>query len=260
MEFITTGVLSLDWALNGGYPQGAVSEVFGCDGVGKTTLALHAIAGCQRAADGVAVLICLKAGPRPCYDPEYGRRLRVDERKLLVTAARDVDGLLGQLKSLMGHDRNTAPNLVVVDLNGPLAADSELAGGIAVQLRRFCARRRHTSLLFMTGGAILPLRYYAAARVELKPEGEAVNGDTVVSAHVVKNKFGDPFREVSLQFTPGDGVDAIKDLVRAAAYAGMIASPTDVEATCAELATNVAARENLTHAIRRKLFLGALAS
>jgi hypothetical protein len=79
-------------------------------------------------------------------------------------------------------------------------------------------------------------------------------GDSVVTAAVTTNRVAQPGRQATLQITPGDGVDLVKDLVRAAAYAGEVTGD-DVEQLCATLAVDERERERFARVVRTKLLL-----
>lgn len=258
---VTSGILSLDFVLGGGWPKGRVSEIYGLRGSGRSTIALHAVAAAQKAErltpDGTVLVprTLLLHNSNADADRQYALRLGAD-----VWPTRfDTRALLGTLCNAFDAPKSVLPELVVVELATEKPSwTSELNQGLARFLRKFCEKPRPTTLLFVTSGDIVPLAYFGSARVQLRTEGEAACGDSVVTAEVVTHRLVPPGKMATLQITPGDGVDLVKDLVRAAAYTGQIEN-IDASELCATLAVDSAAREDFTRVVRSKLLLTALA-
>lgn len=257
-DFISTGVLSLDCALGGGYPKNGIAEIYGEMGAGRLTLALHAIAECQLQPDGVTFMFAHGDQIAP-FDAVYGMRLGVDPQRFLHFEQRKLELLFRCLRSAVTGSH--PPDLVIVDLRRGIARlsaeeGSELVARLSLFLREHCSHKQRTSLLFLSDGKLQPLQFHAQQRILLQFDRVAPNDDTLVHANIVKNRLGEPYKQLSLQLTPGDGVDLIADIVRTAAYAGVLPHQ-NVEALCVELRRDNHAREALCRTVRSKMLFGA---
>jgi recombination protein RecA len=226
--YISSGSTALDQAIVpvefSGYPAGRVVEIFGPKGVGKTTLALHAIASCQAAGGAVAFVDADQS-----INLTYARRAGVQIDDLLVSQPDSAEQALALVESLAASG---AVALVVVDSVEALVPRTELDGGtvFAGTLARLLSQalRRLTAIASRTGCCVLfinhlekrvgsnftfgplettsggnALKYYACVRIDVRCTGELRSGGEVVGhrlrARVVKNKISPPFRQAELQ-------------------------------------------------------------
>ncbi|CAM9328696.1 unnamed protein product [Ascophyllum nodosum] len=248
VEVISTGSLSLDHALGvGGLPKGRVVEVYGPESSGKTTVALHAVAQCQKMG-GTAVFI----DAEHALDSAYASAVGVDMSKLYLAQPDNGEQALDIVDTLV---RSSAVDMVVVDSVAALVPKAELAGEmgdhhIALQarlmsqaLRKLTAILSNTSctLVFInqirqkvgvvfgsadvtTGG--MALRFYASVRLEvrkgqqIKSNGEIVG--TKVKVKVAKNKLAPPFGKAEVDLMYGKGFDLQGELLDLGCDVGLL--------------------------------------
>ncbi|MFP4619413.1 MAG: recombinase RecA, partial [Spirochaetaceae bacterium] len=222
---IPSGSVLLDSALGiGGYPRGRVSEVYGPESSGKTTLALHAIAECQKGG-GIAAFI----DAEHALDPTYARNLGVNTDELWVSQPDTGEQALEIAESLV---RSGAVDIIVVDSVAALTPQAEIDGemgdshmGLQARLMSQALRKltgtiskTRTSLIFInqirmkigvmfgnpettTGGRAL--KFYSSVRLEVRRIETISKGtdDAIgnkVRVKVVKNKVAPPFRKAEL--------------------------------------------------------------
>ena len=201
---LSTGVPSLDTALGiGGWPLGRLVEVLGPTSIGKTTLALHAVAAVQaRGAQAVFV----DADRR--LDPTWAEACGVNLRRMILAQPDQGDQALDIVEAMV---RSGAVPLVVIDSVAGLGASEDAADPLSRRMSKAIrtlvplAQRTQTTVLFTnpirvkTGVTFGPhevsaggnaLKYYASARVVLRPT------ESGIRVTVVKNKFAPPFRWV----------------------------------------------------------------
>ena len=246
---IPTGSIGLDLALGvGGIPRGRVTEVFGPESSGKTTLTLHIIAECQRLGGTAAFVDAEHA-----LDVSYAKRLGVKTDELLISQPDHGEQALDIADMLV---RSGAVDLVVIDSVAALIPQSELEGqmgetqvGGHARLMSHAMRKltgtihkSRTSVIFInqirmkigtmgygspettTGGNAL--KFYSSVRLDirkiqtLKDKDEAYGSLTRVK--VVKNKMAPPFREAKFDIIWGTGISRSGELIDLGVEAGVI--------------------------------------
>jgi recombination protein RecA len=245
---ISTTSLSLDKAIGiGGIPKGRITEIYGPESGGKTTLALHVVAEAQKAGGTVAYIDTEHA-----LDAEYTKKLGVNVDDLLISQPDNGEQALEIAEALI---RTNSVDLIVIDSVAALVSRAELDGEMGDSLPGLHARlmsqamrkltpiigQSNTAMIFInqirekigvmfgspevtTGGRAL--KFYSTLRLDIRRIAAIKNGDEIighkVKIKVVKNKLSAPFREVEADLIYGEGISKEGDLIDLAVDYGVV--------------------------------------
>ncbi len=248
VESIPTGALSLDFALGiGGIPRGRVTEIYGPESSGKTTLCLHVIAEAQKLG-GLAAFI----DAEHALDVNYAKRLGVDTANLLISQPDFGEQALEITDTLV---RSNALDIIVIDSVAALVPRSEIEGEMgdatmAVQARLMSQALRKltgaiskskTAVVFInqlrskigimfgnpettTGGNAL--KFYASLRLDIRRIAAIKDGTDVIGnrtkVKIVKSKVAPPFKEVEFDILYNEGISKAGDLIDLATNFGIL--------------------------------------
>jgi recombination protein RecA len=248
IDCIPTGAINLDAAIGiGGIPRGRVTEIYGPESSGKTTLCLHIVANAQRAG-GVAAFV----DAEHALDTEYARKLGVDVENLLISQPDTGEQALEIADILV---RSGAVDVVIIDSVAALVPKAEIEGemgdshmGLQARLMSQALRkltgaiaRSKTSVIFInqlrekigvmfgnpettTGGKAL--KFYASLRLDIRRIGPVKEKEDIIGSHVrvkvVKNKVAPPFKQAEFDIMYAEGISHASLVLDIASEANII--------------------------------------
>ena len=248
VDAIPTGSLLIDQAIGvGGYPKGRIIEIFGPESSGKTTLALHAIAECQKNGGRAAFIDAEHA-----IDPLYAKNLGVDINELILSQPDNGEQALEIVEMLAGSG---SINLIVVDSVAALVPQAELDGemgdssvGLQARLMSKAMRKiagvlnkKECAVIFInqlrekvgvmygnpettSGGRAL--KFYASVRIDIRRTEAIKQGSDIIGntcrVKIVKNKVSAPFKQCEIDIIYGQGISKEGEILDRAVEMGLI--------------------------------------
>ena len=250
VEVVSTGNIAVDTALGvGGLPRGRITEIYGPESSGKTTLALHCVAEVQKTGGTAAYIDAEHA-----LDPVYAQKLGVDIDELFVSQPDSGEQALDITEALV---RSGAIDIVVIDSVAALVPKAEIEGDmgdshVGLQARLMSqALRKLTGVIARTGAIAIfinqlrekvgqmgygspetttggkALKFYASVRIDVRKietlkgsDGQPIGSRTRIK--IVKNKVAPPFKQVEVDMMYGEGMSAIGSIMDMAIDRDMI--------------------------------------
>ncbi|MBZ1345045.1 MAG: recombinase RecA [Candidatus Nealsonbacteria bacterium] len=248
VDVIPTGSISLDLALGvGGVPRGRVIEIYGQEGSGKTSLALHILAEAQKKGGAVAFVDAEHA-----LDPDWAKKIGVNIDDLLISQPDSGEEALQIVETLV---KSGEIDVIVVDSVAALTPKTEIEGeigefqiGLQARLMSQALRKlsgiiskTKTVVIFLnqtrmkigvmfgnpeTTSGGLALKFYSSLRIELRRIGQIKHGDEIIGsrikAKIVKNKVAAPFKVTEFDIYYNEGISQYSDIINTGLKYGVI--------------------------------------